>query len=219
MISPNPSVDRLILVPAYPTCDRFGPINRDHLLLANVPRQELTVEQRRRRDHHLFHQPFAVIDHTVVGATRPFLIYFDQQLYGDLARRFQVDNAILDCNYERLRQCLNVFTQERIRHGLLSRVFTGLRILSVDRRSNFLYEDMYISRCSSFTLQSSLNLRSYRQAVSLEKTKYFVQYNVNESTSEWEVAVKNAIERLVLHMSERTSCITQFKLATDFKNN
>ena len=132
MISPNPSVDRLTLLPAYPTFDRFGPINRDHLLLANVARQELTVEQRRRRDHHSFHQPFAVIDHTVDGATQPFLIYLYQQLYGDLVGRFQVDNAILDFNYERLRQCINVFTQERIRHGLLPPLTVGSEQLRID---------------------------------------------------------------------------------------
>ena len=132
MISPNANVDRLILLPAYPTFDRFGPINRDHLLLANVPRQELTIEQRRRRDRHSFHQPFAVIDHTVDGAARPFLVCLYQVLYGDLARRFQVDNAILDYNYERLRQCLNIMSQERIRHGLLPSMIVGSEQLRID---------------------------------------------------------------------------------------
>ena len=71
----NPIVDRLMLLTAYPSFDRFGPINRDHLLLANVPHQELTVEQRRRRDCHSFHPPFAVIDQSVDSAVRPFFIY------------------------------------------------------------------------------------------------------------------------------------------------
>ena len=54
MISPKPSliVSNLIV-------DRFGPINRDHLLLANVPCQELTAGQR--RDGHSFHSPLLAV--------------------------------------------------------------------------------------------------------------------------------------------------------------
>ena len=132
MISPNSRVDRLTLLPAYPTFDRFGPVNRDHLLLANVPRQDLTVEQRRRRNHHSFHPPFAVIDQSVDSAVRPFFIYVYRQLYGDLARRFEVDDAILDYNYERLRECINIMTQERIRHGLLPVTTVGSEQLRID---------------------------------------------------------------------------------------
>ena len=43
MMSPEPP-----LVVYNAIVDRFGPINLDHLLLAIVPCQELTVEQRRR---------------------------------------------------------------------------------------------------------------------------------------------------------------------------
>ncbi|CAF4427067.1 unnamed protein product, partial [Adineta steineri] len=56
----NPLVNRLSLLPAYPTFDRFGPINRDHLLLANIPSRNLTNEQRQRRTYHSFHQPFTL---------------------------------------------------------------------------------------------------------------------------------------------------------------
>ena len=41
--------------------DRFGPINHDQLLWANVPRQELTIAQRQYRDCHSFHQPLSVV--------------------------------------------------------------------------------------------------------------------------------------------------------------
>ena len=120
MISPNSNVDWLTLLPAYPTFDRFGPVNRDHLLLPNVPRHELTVEQRRRRDHYSFHKPFAGVDHSVDNATRPFLITIYQQLCDHSASRLQMDSAILDYNYERLRNCINVFTQLRIDECLLA---------------------------------------------------------------------------------------------------
>ena len=46
-------------------------------------------------------------------------IHLYRQLYSDLARRLQVDNAILDYNNERLRECINIIAQEHIRHGLL----------------------------------------------------------------------------------------------------
>ena len=47
------------LIVSNPIVDRFGPINLDHLLLANVPRQELIVEQRRNR--HPFHRPLLIV--------------------------------------------------------------------------------------------------------------------------------------------------------------
>jgi hypothetical protein len=57
----------------------------------------------------------------------------------------------------------------------------------------------------------------FRQMILIEKDKYFVTCNVDEATSEWQVAVINAIECRLLHMIERASYITQFKLATNFK--
>ncbi|CAF1403722.1 unnamed protein product [Adineta steineri] len=108
----NPIVNRLSLLPAYPTFDRFGPINRDHLLLANISSRNLTNEQRQRRIHHPFHQPFTLTNE-------------------NLTDRFQIDNAILDYNYERLRTCVNIMTQERIRYGLLSVDTIGMRELRI----------------------------------------------------------------------------------------
>ncbi len=59
---------------------------------------------------------------------------------------------------------------------------------------------------------------NHYNAVVLEQKKYFVKCNVDESKSEWQVAVINAIESRRLHMIERAAYITQFKLATNFKN-
>ena len=57
----SPIVDRLALLPAYPSFDRFGTINRVHLLLVNVPHQKLTAEQRQCRDCHSFHPPLSAV--------------------------------------------------------------------------------------------------------------------------------------------------------------
>ena len=53
-------------------------------------------------------------------------------LYGDLARRLQVHNAILDYNYERLREYTNSMALERIRHGLLPATIGGSEQLRID---------------------------------------------------------------------------------------
>ncbi|CAF1431374.1 unnamed protein product [Adineta steineri] len=127
----NPVVNRLELLPAYPTFDRFGPINRDHLLLANIPSRNLTNEQRRRRNHYTFHQPFTVTDQSVHISVRPFFMNVYDKLYGDLTKRFQIDNAILDYNYERLRTCMNIMTQERIQYGLLPMHTIGMDELRI----------------------------------------------------------------------------------------
>jgi hypothetical protein len=61
--------------------------------------------------------------------------------------------------------------------------------------------------------------QNHYNTVLLEQKKYFIKHNVDESTFEWQVAVINAIESRRLHMIERAAYITQFKLATYFKNN
>ncbi|CAF1451534.1 unnamed protein product [Adineta steineri] len=127
----NPVVNRLSLLPAYPTFDRFGPINRDHLLLANIPSRNLTNEQRQRRTYHSFHQPFTLTDQSVhISVRSPFMKIYDT-LYGDLTERFQIDNAILDYNYERLHTCMNIMVQERIRYGLLAMDTIGMEELRI----------------------------------------------------------------------------------------
>jgi hypothetical protein len=61
-------------------------------------------------------------------------------------------------------------------------------------------------------------IESFRRIVVIEKEKYFVKSDVDASTSEWQLAVINAIESRRIHMIERAVFITQYKLATDFKN-
>ncbi|CAF1535186.1 unnamed protein product [Adineta ricciae] len=129
---PNPVVNRLSLLPAYPTFDRFGPINGDHLLLANVPVRYLTNEQQRRRSHYQFHQPFTLTDQSNDLNVRPFFVKIYGNLYENLTKRFHIDDATLDYNYERLSMCMNIMTQERIRYGLLPIDTIGMAKLRLD---------------------------------------------------------------------------------------
>ena len=129
LIPSNPIINRLLLLPAYPTFDRFGPIDREHLLLTNVPYHELTEAQRSRREKQFFHQPFSVVNQSFDMNVRPFFVDMYQDLYVDLAQRFHVNDAILDYNYQRLRQCLNIMIQEQIRYGLLAKDARGIEEL------------------------------------------------------------------------------------------
>ena len=54
----SPKTPRVV---SNPIVDRFGPINHDHLLLANASRQGLTVEQRQCWDCHSFYPPLSVV--------------------------------------------------------------------------------------------------------------------------------------------------------------
>ena len=156
VIPGNPLLNRLLLLPAYPTFDRFGPVNQDHLLLANVPGRELTREQQRRRSHREFHQPFTLIDQSADVSVRPFFVYIHQQLYEDLNRRCYLDNAILDYNYERLRQCLNTMIQERIRYGLTSETTVGNEQLRIDEYALAMEFYLQIDGQSSLILPTAL---------------------------------------------------------------
>ncbi|CAF1358586.1 unnamed protein product [Adineta steineri] len=127
----NPIMNRLSLLPAYPTFDRFGPINRDHLLLANISCSNLTKEQRQRRTYHSFHQPFTLTDESNDISVRSHFMKIYDKLYGDLSERFQIDNAILDYNYERIRTCMNIMVQERIRYRSLAMDTIGMEELRI----------------------------------------------------------------------------------------
>lgn len=128
----NLVVNRLSLLPAYPTFDRFGPMNEDHLLLANVPVQYLTNEQQRRRFHYQFHQPFILTNQSNDLDVRPFLVNIYERLYQNLTKRFHIDDATLDYNYRRLTMCINIMTQERIRYALLPLDIIGWKHIRTD---------------------------------------------------------------------------------------
>ena len=40
-----------------------------------------------------------------------------EEFFGELKQRLQVDDAILDYNYLRLFQCINLLNRERVRYG------------------------------------------------------------------------------------------------------
>lgn len=102
-----PSVFRSIL-PIFPQRVNDG---QTHLLLANV--FDLSDEEKHRRDPHCYPSPHAV-QLTHLPYPSDLAIYY-QHHYVDVMQRLQIDAAILDCNYLRLRHCLNLFADQRIR--------------------------------------------------------------------------------------------------------
>jgi hypothetical protein len=96
------------ILPIFPPRVNEG---QTHLLLANV--SVLSDEEKRRRDPHHYESP-----HTVQLTNLPYpsdLAVYYQRHYVDLMQRLQIDAPILDCNYLRLRHCLKLFADQRIR--------------------------------------------------------------------------------------------------------
>lgn len=108
---------RLSLLPAYPSLHQQGVVvyrDRDHLLLANIPRHRLTLQQQQMRLRNLFPLSFSLIDERSSYNRLPsFLLNLHEQLYTDLCKRLQVDKSIIDYNYERLFKCIQMMTYER----------------------------------------------------------------------------------------------------------
>jgi hypothetical protein len=101
---------RLSILPIIPERATDG---RFHLLLANVPGLLLSEEELARRQPHRFQFPHLVTSNTQ-SYPSDLAIYY-QRHYLDLMQRLQMDAAILDCNYIRLRYCLRLFADQRIR--------------------------------------------------------------------------------------------------------
>lgn len=118
------NINRLSLLPAFPSLHQQGVVvyrNREHLLLANIPRHRLTAEQRCRRQQNMYPLVYSLIDERSDDNLYPsFLLNLDKQLFADLYCRLQVDKSILDYNYERLLKCLSMMSHERIQRGFQS---------------------------------------------------------------------------------------------------
>lgn len=101
--------NRLSVLPIFPTTlhDR-----QRHLLLANVPSHRLSAEERFRRQRNFYsfpcHIPLQEVHY------RSDLAEYYQRCYVDLVTRLQIDPILLDCNYVRLRHCLDLFAEDRI---------------------------------------------------------------------------------------------------------
>lgn len=115
---------RLSLLPAFPSLHQHGVVvyrDRDHLLLANIPRHRLTLEQRQLRVRGIFPLSFSLIDERSSHNRLPsFLLNLHEQLYADLCKRLHVDKCIIDYNYERLLKCIYMMTHERIQRRFQS---------------------------------------------------------------------------------------------------
>jgi hypothetical protein len=111
-------MNRLTLLPAFPSLHQHGVAvynGREHLLLSNTSVEHLTPVEKQRRQHHHFQPSFRLIE----NKTQQFPSFFIQQhqhLFDDLSRRLQIDEVVLDYNYQRLLKCLEMMNYERMQH-------------------------------------------------------------------------------------------------------
>jgi hypothetical protein len=151
----------------------------------------LTPEQRAQRHHATFRPSFTLTDERVRRAhvAIPSSFFLDQlyePLYGDLSRRLDVDDVLLDYNYQRLFRCLNIMKEQRLARRFPSYALELAEHLPVDEyamalefylqmdgrcsplaefvppcslsvsRRSLLHEDVFVSRCSSVRIESIL---------------------------------------------------------------
>ena len=146
---------RLSLLPAFPLLHRHDEdVNHspNNLLLANVSRtslitltsslslplsmqlgQRLTEEQRMARQRGAFRPSYTLTDHR---QHRPFIPSFfldtHRRWYIDLAQRLCVDESILDHNYLRLFQCIDIMIHQRLQNRGPNQTITSGELLPVD---------------------------------------------------------------------------------------
>ncbi|CAF1515766.1 unnamed protein product [Adineta steineri] len=112
------------LLPAYPppspslSFEQNPVINQDnHLLRPHVPFYLLTQSEYQQRRRFAYRSSFILIDQRMQDSNSnipSFLLNKYQQWYTDLSRHLNVDIAILDYNYIRLFQCLEIMKNERL---------------------------------------------------------------------------------------------------------
>ena len=82
--------------------------------------QWLTNEQRRRyQEHDKFQSSFQIIDRSSKNHQLScFFLAQYRALFIDLTRRLHINDAIIDYNYQRLLNCFDIMTNERVKYGL-----------------------------------------------------------------------------------------------------
>ena len=85
----------------------------ESLLLANVPQEQLSIQQAARRRLDYYPPPFSIESN--VGENQSFLKQKYQLFFESLMGRFQVGLKILDYNYIRLQQILRLYNNIRLR--------------------------------------------------------------------------------------------------------
>ncbi|CAF1196813.1 unnamed protein product [Rotaria magnacalcarata] len=101
---------RLSILPTFPTI-MYN--NNPHLLLANVPMDQLSPEELARRETGKCKCSFIITDPD--PPTTSYMVQHYHTMFGSVLPRFKIDLAILDHNYARLDNFLNLFRTARRR--------------------------------------------------------------------------------------------------------
>lgn len=135
-------------------CLSFGPLA-----------QRLTDEQRLARERGACRPSYTLTDDRHDPTLMPsFFLDRYRQWYGDLARRLRVDDTLLDYNYSRLFQCMDMMIRQRLQNRIPNQYVTTSEPLPVDEyaialefylqldRRSMLFIDHLISSLSSESL-------------------------------------------------------------------
>ncbi|CAF3202567.1 unnamed protein product [Rotaria socialis] len=101
---------RLSILPTFPAIIYN---NNSHLLLANVPMDQLSSEELARRETGKCKCSFIITDPD--PPTASYMVHHYHTMFGSVLQRFKIDLAILDHNYARLDNFLKLFRTARRR--------------------------------------------------------------------------------------------------------
>jgi len=114
---------RLSILPIYPSVNNNNNNNNDDddeedeevsfLLLASLPNNQLSERERERRRTGMFKCQFSIIG--IPDPTLSFLLQQYTTYYGSIIERFNIDLAILDFNYLRLKKFMQLSYSASIR--------------------------------------------------------------------------------------------------------
>ena len=97
---------RLSILPAYPTST--NPNEQLTLLLSNVPARQLSQQELACRQHHVYPCAFTIVESNTESMSS-FLIQQYQLYFTSLIKRLHCDLAILDYNYIRLKNFIQLY--------------------------------------------------------------------------------------------------------------
>ena len=104
---------RALVLPSYPSNIDDDNGTSPYLLLANIPVQQLTLQERTRRRTGKYPCAFSIIEtHTSAPS---FLLQHYQVYFASLIQRLHVDLSILDYNYTRLKVFIGFYRDAFVR--------------------------------------------------------------------------------------------------------
>jgi hypothetical protein len=93
----------------------------------------LTDKQRRRyQERGTLRSSFQMVDQSDPNLSSSFFLGKYRELFVDLTRRFHINDAIIDYNYQRLLRCFDLMTNERIFYGLQNYTCSDGNVLPID---------------------------------------------------------------------------------------